>query len=146
MGKLSCIVARNCMVIKAIETACYLLKDVPGSSSTEINSAYYESCSQIVNNLDPNCFKIEKSVIEQAINLANYSAMTKMILSQYPVNPAIGLELSLEEIFKSEEENVEFSGAMLLETPKMAALMKTILLYPNESKPSVTTISNGVHR
>ena len=96
--------------------------------------------------MDPNCFKIEKSVIEQAINLANYSAMTKMILSQYPVNPAIGLELSLEEIFKSEEENVEFSGAMLLETPKMAALMKTILLYPNESKPSVTTISNGVHR
>jgi len=70
------------MVIKAIETACYLLKDVPGSSSTEINSAYYESCSQIVNNLDPNCFKIEKSVIEQAINLANYSAMMKKFSNQ----------------------------------------------------------------
>jgi hypothetical protein len=143
LGKLSCIVARNCMVIKAIETACDLIKDLPGCNSQVIEVHFFDSCQNIVENLDMSAFVITAPIIKQAIRLSHYSAMTKLVLSQYQVNPANTLEQTLETIFLVEEEAPEIGGQLLVENPHLVFLMKRILFFPDTSAPNVTQICAG---
>jgi hypothetical protein len=145
LGKVAKHVARNAMTIQALETACFLIKDVNGIISNNLNSNLENSFTDIIKVINSDAFVINKFVLQRAINMSDYFMKSKLIMSRYHVNPVASIESILNDLFQENDTVLEVTGRFIRETSRNITIIKRILFY-EVFEASITDIANGNYK
>lgn len=134
---------RCSIIIKSLQEACNYLYDIKGANSIEIDQQFENRCREVVSNLPPSTFIIEKSVVEQARLLIDYFHMHKLVFASYQVDPKMSFREAIDIIFDENEQKPQISGIFTREKPNIIRLMRKILFYSKDSNPTASQIANG---
>ena len=129
------------MILKSIHTAAYLLRNVIDKQNENLTKPFTTHCETIVNELSPDNFICQATIVNGAIALAEYFNLNKLLLSSYNVDPTDSFTKAFNKI-KDNQFTVQISNKFSSLDPKMISYMKKVIMY----KASIITpimISNG---
>ena len=99
-GKTVEIFSRKCLLLKTLHVACDELVNVPGCNESVITPEFAKKVEELVNKHDQTRFTIDEEIATFALNLTEHLHKTKLILSNYSLDPTKMLQGIIKDMFK----------------------------------------------